>query len=268
MQPHPNWKPLMSSQPISLQPGVITHIRFNRPEALNAIDSAMARAFLDACRATVADPGVRVIVLSGEGRAFMAGGDITQFKNAPQSIADELIQPLNEAMLLLANCAAPVIASVRGAAAGAGMSIVLASDFALASANSRFNFAYLSLGASCDLGASWHLPRLVGLRRALHIALLGEPLDAEHACRLGIVNQVVAVEELESATQALAERLAQSSPVAQGHLKRLLRQAFDNTQAEQLDAEKAAFAACAQGEDFQEAVSAFLQKRPAQFKGR
>ena len=258
----------MSSQPISLQPGVITHIRFNRPEALNAIDSAMAREFLNACRATVADPGVRVIVLSGEGRAFMAGGDIAQFKSAPQSIADELIQPLNEAMLLLANCPAPVIASVRGAAAGAGMSIVLACDFALAAANSRFNFAYLSLGASCDLGASWHLPRLVGLRRALHIALLGERLDAEHACRLGIVNQVVAIEELESATQALAERLAQSSPVAQGHLKRLLRQAFDNTQGEQLEAEKAAFAACAQGEDFQEAVSAFLQKRPAQFKGR
>ena len=90
----------MSSQPISLQPGVITHIRFNRPEALNAIDSAMARAFLDACRATVADPGVRVIVLSGEGRAFMAGGDIAQFKSAPQSIADELIQPLNQTLPL------------------------------------------------------------------------------------------------------------------------------------------------------------------------
>lgn len=257
----------MSNQPIILQPGVITHIRFNRPEALNAIDSTMARAFLDACRVTVADPCVRVIVLSAEGRAFMAGGDIAQFKSAPQSIADDLIQPLNEAMLLLANCAAPVIASVRGVAAGAGMSIVLASDFALAATNSRFNFAYLSLGVSCDLGASWHLPRLVGLRRALHIALLGESLDAEHAGRLGIVNQVVAVEELESVTQALAERLAQSSPVAQGHLKRLFRQAFENNHAEQLDAEKSAFAACTLGKDFQEAVTAFLEKRPAQFKG-
>lgn len=258
----------MSKQLISLLSGVITHIRFNRPEALNAIDTAMAQAFLEACRTTVADPQVRVIVLSGAGRAFMAGGDITQFQSAPLSIADDLIQPLNDAMLLLADCPAPVIASVHGAAAGAGMSIVLASDFALATANSRFNFAYLNLGASCDLGASWHLPRLVGLRRALQIALLGEPLDAEQACRLGIVNQVVAVEALESATQALAERLAQSSPVAQGHLKRLLRQAFDNTQTEQLAAEKSAFSACAQGEDFQEAVNAFLQKRPARFKGR
>lgn len=257
-----------TSEPIIVQPGPVSFIRFNRPQALNAIDTAMARAFLAACRQLTADPGVRVIVLAGEGRAFMAGGDIAQFKAAPQTIAEDLIQPLNEAMLLLAEGDAPVIAAVQGAAAGAGLSMVLASDFAIAAEGSRFNFAYLGLGASCDLGASWNLPRQVGMRRALEIALISKPLDAEEACRLGILNRVVPADQLQAATLELAERLASAAPAAQGRLKRLLRSAMDHDLATQLEAEKAAFDACARSEDFQEAVAAFLEKRPAQFKGR
>lgn len=259
----------MSTAPILLESrGPIRHIRFNRPQALNAIDQSLASAFLATCRQLADDPEVRVIVLSGSGRGFMAGGDIAQFRDDPASVPETLIEPMNQALQLLSRLDAPVLGSLHGPVAGAGMSLALACDLAIAADNSRFNFAYINLGASCDVGASWHLPRLVGLRKALEIALFSEPIDAAEALRLGLVNRVVPAEELESATLALAQRLAAASPKALGLLKRLMRGSFETSFAGQLEAEKAAFTDCLQTEDFREAVAAFLEKRPATFSGR
>lgn len=259
----------MSTAPLLLEShGAIRHIRFNRPQALNAIDRSLASAFLDVCRQLADDPEVRVIVLSGNGRGFMAGGDIAQFRDEPASVPETLIEPMNQALQLLSRLDAPVLASLHGPVAGAGMSLALACDLAIAADSTRFNFAYLNLGASCDVGASWHLPRLVGLRKALEIALLSQPIGAEEALGLGLVNRVVPAEELESATLALAERLAAAPPKAQGLLKRLLRYSLQNSLETQLQAEKAAFGQCLTSEDFKEAVNAFLEKRPAQFTGR
>ncbi|MCO6056906.1 enoyl-CoA hydratase-related protein [Pseudomonas sp. MOB-449] len=259
----------MSTAPLLFQAdGAIRHIRFNRPEALNAIDRHLASAFLDACRQLADDPEVRAVVISGNGRGFMAGGDIAQFRDDPASVPDTLIEPMNQALGLLARLDAPVLASLHGPVAGAGLSLALACDLAIAADNTRFNFAYLNLGASCDVGASWHLPRLVGLRKALEIALLSEPIDADEALRQGLVNRVVPAYGLEAATLGLARRLAAAPPRAQGLLKRLLRDSSGNGLDAQLEAEKAAFGRCLESEDFREAVDAFLEKRPAQFTGR
>ncbi|MEP7295515.1 MAG: enoyl-CoA hydratase-related protein [Burkholderiales bacterium] len=248
--------------------GAIARICFNRPAVLNAADTGLAAGFRDACVAFAADPGVRVVVISGEGRAFMAGGDIAQFRDDPQSVPATLIDPLHEGLKCLAGAASIVIASLHGVVAGAGMSIALGCDLAIAAEGTRFNMAYARLGASCDLGGSWHLPRLVGLRRALEIALLCDDLDAAQALQLGLVNRVVPAAELADATQVLAERLARGAPLAQGLLKRLMRESFGRDLAGQLDAERAGFSTCLASADFGEAVAAFLAKRPASFVGR
>lgn len=247
--------------------GAVVHLRFNRPQALNALDSATAAAFLDACKAIEADPSVRVVVISGEGRAFMAGGDIAQFRDDAASVPETLIGPLHEAVHILTHLPAPVVASLHGAVAGAGMSLALACDLAIAADNTRFNLAYVNLGTSCDLGASWSLPRLVGLRRALEIALLSEPIDAAEALRLGLVNKVVPADALVDETAKLAHRLAAAAPAGQAMLKRLMRESFSRDLPDQLVAEQRAFAHCAATADFAEAVAAFLEKRAPRFTG-
>lgn len=248
--------------------GAIAHLRFNRPDVLNAIDSAMAGAFLDACRSLRDDPELRVVVISGEGRAFMAGGDIAQFRDAPDTISSTLIEPMHEALQILTTLRAPVIASLQGAVAGAGMSLALACDLAIAADNTRFNLAYVKLGTSCDLGASWSLPRIVGVRKALEIALLSDTIAAGEAQQLGLVNKVVPLDQLAAETLKLATHLAAGAPAAQGMLKQLMRSSFAHDLGTQLAAEQQGFAACAATEDFAEAVSAFLAKRTPLYTGR
>lgn len=247
--------------------GAIAHLRFNRPQSLNAIDSATAKALLAASEELARDPAVRAVVLSGEGRGFMAGGDLTQMKADPQSIPTQLIDPLHAALRNLASLDAPVIASVHGVVAGAGVSMMLAADLAIAAEGTRFVLAYLNIGASCDGGASFALPRVVGLRKALEIALLNESFDAAEALRLSLVNRVVPAAELEAETTRLANRLASGPTRAIGRMRRLMRRSFASDFAAQLDAEKEAFTASTTTRDFAEGVRAFLEKRAARFEG-
>ena len=248
--------------------GAIATLRFNRTEALNAIDVPMANAFLAAVQSLAADPGVRAVVLCGNGRGFMAGGDLTTLRADPVQGAIDILTPLNAALQLLAQMNAPVIAQVHGAAAGAGLSLVLMADYVIAAEGTRFNLAYINLGTSCDVGASWALPRIVGVRQALEIALLGEAFTADDALRLGLVNRVVPSAELDSATAALAQRLANGPTLAYGAMKRLMRASMDYTLPEQLAAEKDAFVHCAGTEDFRAGVEAFHQRQSPQFVGR
>jgi 2-(1,2-epoxy-1,2-dihydrophenyl)acetyl-CoA isomerase len=246
----------------------IASIRFTRPQSLNSINADMASAFLSAVRRVEADLAVRVVVISSQGRAFMAGGDIPAFKDGSEVIARTLITPMSEALQILSKLQAPVVASVQGAAAGAGMSLALACDIVLASEDARFTFAYGLLGASCDLGVSWNLPRQVGLHKAMQIALLSDPLDAQEAQRLGLVYRVVAPAALESETADLVRRLSQGPTKALGNLKRLLRKSSTQSYFGQLAAERDAFKECAETGDFQEGVLAFLDKRKPQFQGQ
>ncbi|MFN3439723.1 MAG: enoyl-CoA hydratase/isomerase family protein [Acidovorax sp.] len=248
--------------------GPIATLRFNRPEALNAIDVPMANAFLAAVQTIAADPGVRAVVLCGNGKGFMAGGDLATLRANPVQGAIDILTPLNAALPLLAQMNAPVIAQVHGVAAGAGLSLLLMADYVLMAEGTRLNLAYINLGTSCDVGASWALPRVVGLRKALEIALLGEAFTADDALRLGLVNRVVPAAELETATAALAQRLAAGPTVAYGAMKRLMRESMDRTLPEQLAAEKEAFVRCADTEDFRAGVEAFHQRQPAHFAGR
>ena len=249
----------------------IARICFNRPDALNAIDVTTAIAFRDAVQAASADAQVRVIVLSGAGRAFVAGGDLAYFRaagdQAPQA-ARTLIEPIHAAIAGLAAAPQPVLASLHGAVAGAGMSIALAADLAIAADDTVFNMAYAKVANSPDCSASWSLPRLVGLRKAMEIILLSDSLDAAEALRLGLVNKLVPGATLAAETTKLARRLADSAPLAMRSIKRLLRESGSRGLQEQLDAEAAQFASNAGSADFLEALEAFFGKRKPHFEGR
>lgn len=258
-----------ANSPLLLQrDGAIARLQFNRPAVLNALDRATAQAFVHACRELHADHTVRAVILSGAGRAFMAGGDLAELQRDPTGGAVALLGPAHEAVVLLAELHAPVIAAVHGAVAGAGMSLAMACDLVLAAEGTRFTLAYVNIGASCDVSASWSLPRLVGLRKATEIALLSEPFDAAEALRLGLVNRVVPAAELDAQATQLAERLARGPMPATANLKRLLRTSFERDLRGQLDAERNAFLACAASADFAEGVDAFLAKRKPEFGQR
>ncbi len=249
----------------------IADIRFNRPARLNALDVEAAQALHECVLAATADPSVRVIVLSAEGRAFVAGGDLAFMRAAGAqagAAAQQLIGPIHAAMLQLAAAPQPVIASLQGAVAGAGMSIALQADLAIAADDMVMNLAYVKIGNSPDCSATWSLPRLVGLRKAMEIALLSDPIAADEALRLGLVNRVVPRAELAGQTRALARRLAESAPLALASIKRQLRASLHNSLQEQLDDEAATFAANAGSADFGEALDAFFGKRKPRFEGR
>ena len=143
----------------------IATLQFNRPAQLNALDVPTAQALLAAVQEIAADRSVRAVLLKGAGRAFVAGGDLATLQANPVQGARDLLEPLNAAVTLLHGLDAPVIAQVHGAAAGAGLSLMLMCDFVLAAEGTKFNLAYINLGTSCDVGASWALPRLIGLRQ-------------------------------------------------------------------------------------------------------
>lgn len=247
--------------------GGVAHIRFNRPQALNAIDRGMAKAFRQACADIAADTSVRAVHISGEGRAFMAGGDLVEMLAAPEQAAHELISGMHAGIRLLAAMNAPVVCAVHGAVAGGGLGLMLACDLVVAAEGTRFGVAYPLIGASCDCSTSWGLPRAVGLRKATELALLGDTFDAEEALRLGLVNRVVPKEQLGADVDALIERLVHGPTQALGRLKKLLRSALDHDLDVHLDAEAAGFLACAATADFREGVGAFLDKRPPRFQG-
>jgi len=247
--------------------GPVAHLLFNRPAALNAINVPMALAFRDAMRTIAASSDIRVVILKGAGRAFIAGGDLASLRENPLENAQALIAPLHEALAIMTGLSQPVIASVHGAVAGAGVSIALACDFVLAAQGTRFNLAYASIGTSPDASASWHLPRLVGLHKAMELLLLSEPFDADEALRLGLIGKKVAAEQLQVETERLANRLAQGPTFALGQTKRLLRNAFQRSLEEQLDAEREGFCACTQTEDFGRGIEAFFTKEKAHYLG-
>lgn len=259
----------MSTPPIlTWRDDAVAHISFNRPAALNAIDQYLAYSFKGACEELVNDPTVRAVVVSGQGRAFMAGGDLVAMRRDPVRVASDLIECMHAAIGTLANLPAPVIASVHGVVAGGGLGVALACDLCIAAEGTRFSVAYPLVGASPDCGTSWSLARTLGLKPALQFALLGEAVSTAEAYRLGMVNQVVLADDLVDETKRLAGKLAAGPTAAFGRTKRLLRRASDTSLMSHLDAEKFAFLESAASSDFQEGVAAFLDKRPTRFLGR
>lgn len=258
-----------SNAPVLLRrEGAVAWLILNRPAGLNAIDIPTANAFHDCCAELAADRSVRAVVLRGEGRTFGVGGDLAALRHDPAATAMALIEPLHRAIRLLTAMDAPVIASLHGSVAGGSLSLAMACDLAIAADSARFNLAYINVAATCDLSGSWSLPRLVGLRNAMAIALLGDSFDAADALRLGLVNRVVPAATLKEETDALAHRLAAGPTLALGRMKRLLRQSLDHDLDTQLDMERDSFRASAATADFTEALDAFFSRRPPVFQGK
>ncbi|GIZ52789.1 enoyl-CoA hydratase/isomerase family protein [Noviherbaspirillum aridicola] len=257
----------MSPPVILRRDGAVASLVLNRPDALNAINIPMAEAFHACCIELAADASVRAVVLRATGKAFGVGGDLNALRVDPVNTARRLIELLHESVKMLAALDAPVIASLHGAVAGGSLSLAMACDLAIAAEDTRFNLAYVNIGASCDVSGSWNLPRLVGLRNAMAIALLGDTFDAREAWRLGLVNRLAPPAALDAETDALARRLASGPTLAMGRMKRLLRQAFDNDLSSQLDREQANFLACAASGDFAAGLEAFFARGKPEFQG-
>jgi 2-(1,2-epoxy-1,2-dihydrophenyl)acetyl-CoA isomerase len=257
------------TQPVLLtrQAGV-AHLRFNRPDRLNAVDLDTARAFRTAVEAIAADASIRAVVVGGEGRAFGAGGDLATLREDPARQAAELIAPMHDALALMGELPVPFVASLHGVVAGGSLSVALACDLAVATSGTKFNLSYVKIGATCDGGATWTLPRRCGLGNALAIALLGETLDAAEAHRLGLVQRLVDGESADAAATAWAEQLAAGPTQAIGRMKRLLRSSYAHDFQTQLSREHQEFVANAESVDFREGITAFFDRRKPAFSGR
>jgi 2-(1,2-epoxy-1,2-dihydrophenyl)acetyl-CoA isomerase len=248
----------------------IATLSFNRPEALNAIDVSLARAFRAEVEGLKTLSGVRCVVLKGEGRAFMAGGDVASMAGSPEQAREAIsaiLDAVNPAILLLRSMDAPVIAVVKGVAAGAGLSLVLMADLVIAEENTKFLMAYNGIGAVPDCGGSWFLMRKIGAGRAAELMLLGRTLSAAEAKGWGMITESVPEADFERRVTEITETIANGPTRAFGAFRRLTDRACGDQLAAQLDAEKDAFLEMTRTRDFAEGVSAFLAKRAPEFDG-
>jgi len=252
------------------QTGVAT-VTFNRPDVLNAINTCMAEAFLEAVKGLKEQPGLRCIVITGAGKAFMAGGDVASMAGTPEhtlTFINSLLVPLNEAILLLRSLDAPIIAGVKGAAAGAGLSLALAADLIVAEENAKFLIAYNGIGAVPDCGGTWFLPHKIGTARATEMMLLGRHLTATEAEQLGLVAEVAPKGKFGEVLAATVNQVSNGPTRAFGAFRRLVDEASGRSLEIHLEAERQAFVKASKTADFAEGVSAFLAKRPAAFSGQ
>jgi 2-(1,2-epoxy-1,2-dihydrophenyl)acetyl-CoA isomerase len=259
----------ISTTPLVLstrEAGVLT-LTLNRPQVLNGLTDDVLDAIADGCRAAATDDGVRVVVITGAGRGFCSGQDLRAgLENGDADVRSHLRDHYVPMILSIRELEKPVIASVNGVAAGAGMSLALACDFRIAAESATFIQAFVRIGLVPDAGSSYFLPRLVGTAKALEMTMLGETVDSAEALRIGLVNKVVEDDGLAKATVEFAARLARG-PRSAGLIKKLIGGSLDNVLDAQLQREEEAQFEAAQSSDFGEGVGAFMGKRPAQFTG-
>lgn len=246
-------------------------IALNRPDVLNAFNLTLAQRFLATLDAFGRDSDVRAIVLRGAGKAFSAGGDIREMLSClrrGEDRADYFRAPLSafgEMVLALRRTPKPVLAAVHGAVAGVGFNVMLACDLKIAAEKTRFTQAFIKLGLSPDGGGTWFLPRLVGYARACELTLLPTELDAATARDWGLINRVVPEEDFEASVRETALRLASGPAVAMARTKALLDSAYDRDLASQIEAERLAQVENAASHDFEEGITAFVEKREPRF---
>ena len=262
----------MSHELIETVSDRVATLTLNRPDRLNALSTPILDGLLEALPRLAADPEVAVVVLTGAGRGFCAGGDVKSMAEGTSQLGlDNAVQRLRERMevsRLLHEIAKPTIAMVNGPAAGAGLAMALACDLRVASESARFITAFAKVGFSGDFGGSYFLSKLVGTGKARELYYLGEPLDAKQALALGLVSTVVPDFELLDATTALAQRLARGPGIALGLMKQNFNAAETGTLSGLLDLEALHQIRTAKTEDHLEAARAFVEKRPPVFKGR
>jgi 2-(1,2-epoxy-1,2-dihydrophenyl)acetyl-CoA isomerase len=252
--------------------GAATWITLDRPDALNALDDPTKEALVAALGEAAEDERVRAVALTGSGRAFCVGQDLRELEDGYREgraadFAAELERYYAPICRLLAEMPKPTVAVVNGVAAGAGVSLALACDLRLASSAARWRLAFSGIGLVPDAGSTWHLPRLVGLSRAMEMALLGDWVDADQALQFGLVNRVWPAEDLQREAEAALSALAAGPTLAFGRTKALFRDHLGTDLAGALAGEAEAQVASGQTKDHLEGVTAFLEKRPPTFQG-
>jgi 2-(1,2-epoxy-1,2-dihydrophenyl)acetyl-CoA isomerase len=252
---------------VTIEDAVATLV-LNRPQAGNAIDLPLAQALVQAAIRCDSDPSIRCVVLSGAGRLFCAGGDLGAFAAAGERIPaflSELAGTLHMALSRLMRMAKPLLVLVNGPAAGAGMSLALGGDIVLAARSAHFTPAYGAVGLTPDGGLSWHLPRLVGMRRAQEMLLLNQRVEVAQAETIGLITRAVDDDRLAEEGASLARALTRSATQAIGGTRRLLLESFQGEFEAHLEREARSIAALGAGPEAREGIRAFTEKRRPQF---
>lgn len=264
----------MADLDVTIEDGIAT-LTMHRPEARNALSTEMRASLSEWLHRVERDDAVRCVVLTGSGDHFMSGGDVKGFADLADMDEDERwsymvhrIHDLHTVMLAMRRMEKPIIAKVRGAAAGAGVSLAAACDLVIASDDAFFVLAYVNIGTSPDGSSTWFLPKAVGLKKAMEMAMLGDRHSAEDMREAGLVNWVVPAADLDAETERLARRLADGPTRAIGAAKRLLIGSWEQQMERQLQLEAEGFADCSLTDDFAEGVEAFIAKRRPRFTGR
>jgi 2-(1,2-epoxy-1,2-dihydrophenyl)acetyl-CoA isomerase len=246
----------------------VATITLDRPAALNALTIPMKLELLDALRRVEADRGVRAVILTGSGRAFCAGQDLKErLEPGAPTLGEELRERYNPIVRAIRTMPKPILAAVNGVAAGAGASLAFACDLRIASEAASFVLAFGRIGLLPDSGATWLLPRLVGLPRALAMSLLNDPLSATEAERHGLVTKVVLSDALAYESKALARRLADGAPLGLAFTKRALYEGQDLEFDASLEQEASLQDVAGRTADHREGMAAFIDKRPPRFRG-
>ena len=250
--------------------GILT-ITLNRPDKLNALIGHMRRDLAEALEEAGSDRTVRVVVITGAGRAFCAGGDVGYMAELIERRDTEefsrLLGSARRVVTVIRHMTKPVIASVNGPASGAGCNLALACDLRVASTEASFSQSFVKIGLHPDWGGTYFLPHLVTPNRACEMFFLGDVIDAQEAMRLGIVNRVVSPDELAAATRDLAERLRDAPPISIAAAKQAVYASQSAQLEEMLRYETEAQMRCFESEDGREGIRAFLEKRPPRFTG-
>ncbi len=263
----------MTDQPI------LTHVEnkvatltFNRPDKLNALSRELLNQSIDCLKRWGRDTEVGAIVVTGAGRAFCAGGDVSNMARdvAPPSLEEQIdgLREAQELSWLLYNIPKPTIAAVNGHAMGAGLGVCLACDLRIASESAKFGTAYAKVGFGGDFGTTWLLARSVGAAKAKELFFLSEIIDAAEAHRLGLVNRVVAADHLMTQVGEIATRIAHGPLVSYRYMKANVNQAMNSDFRTLLDREAETHLRCGQTEDHKEGVKAFMEKRQPNFSGK
>ena len=255
----------------TIEDGIAT-LTFNRPERLNALSTPIMEGLLDGLPRLAGDPGVKVVVLTGAGRAFCAGGDVKSMAegSVQRSTAEATtrLRSRMEVSRILHELPKPTIAMINGPAASAGLALALACDLRIAGTSARLVTAFVRVGFSGDFGGSYFLTRLVGTAKARELYFTGRPVEAGEALSLGLVNRVIPDEELATVTMELARSLAQGPSIALSLMKCNLNCAENGSLAELLDMEAIHQVQTGRTEDHREAANAFVEKRTPIFIGR
>jgi 2-(1,2-epoxy-1,2-dihydrophenyl)acetyl-CoA isomerase len=255
----------------TIEDGIAT-LTFNRPERMNALSTPIMEGLLHGLPRLAGDPAVKVVVLTGAGRAFCAGGDVKdmaqggEHRSAPEATAH--LRSRMEVSRILHELPKPTIAMINGPAAGAGLAFALACDLRIAGASARLVTAFVRVGFSGDFGGSYFLTRLVGTAKARELYFTGRPVDADEALSLGLVNRLVPDDQLADTTIELARSLAQGPQIALSLMKRNMNCAESGGLSELLDMEAAHQVETGRTEDHHEAAKAFVEKRAPLFVGR